>query len=379
LHAIESFIQENSLAAWPVMIVAFFILAKCADVFVDAAVALAHKFSIPKLVIGIVLVSLATTAPELAVSMMSALKGNPEMALGNAIGSVICDDGLALAFAGIIAMAPIAVMPRVLKTSGLFLLFIEIVAFIFVAGDYTLSRIEGVILVVLFAGYIFMLFRQHQKGLLQEDDIEENENLEKSSTGRIAVVFILGLAGIIFASEFIVVSATTIARSLSIPESVIALTLVAFGTSIPEVATCITAARKNHGDIAVGNILGADIMNICWVAGASAIANELTLGKKEVFFMFPAMFIIVGIMLLLLWRGYNLTKKKGYTLLALYVIYLITSFALFPPQKTTEEKIKDAAVKTTESVVEKTAEAAEVVSEKASGLLDTIKEKVKSE
>lgn len=310
MHSVEEFIQSNPLAAWPVMIVAFFILAKCADIFVDSAVALAHKFNIPKLVIGIVLVSLATTAPELAVSMMSALKGNPQMALGNAIGSVICDDGLALAFAGILSVAPIAVMPRVLKTSGLFLLFIEIVVFIFIIGDYTLSRGEGIVLVLLFVSYIFMLFRQHQKGLLKSDDVEENSNLKENSTGKIALIFILGLGGIIFASDFIVVSATSIARSLSIPESVIALTLVAFGTSIPEVATCITAARKNYGDIAVGNILGADIMNICWVAGASAIANDLTLGEKEVFFMFPAMFIIVSVMLLLLWRGYNLTRKK---------------------------------------------------------------------
>lgn len=349
MHGIEEFIQNNPISAWPVLIVAFIILSKCADLFVDSAVALANKFSIPKLVIGIVLVSLATTAPELAVSLMSALKGNPEMAMGNAIGSVICDDGLALAFAGILSATPILVMPRVLKSSGLFLLFIEIVIFLFVCFDYTLSRTEGIILVALFVSYIIMLFRQHKKGLLKDDlETEESEDLKQSSTMKIAAVFILGLAGIILASEFIVVSATTIARSLSIPESVIALTLVAFGTSIPEVATCISAARKKHGDIAVGNILGADIMNICWVAGASAIANDLTLGKKEIFFMFPAMFIIVAAMLIMLRKGYSLTKRKGYILLGLYIIYIASFFVLFPPQDQSE-----TGEKTVETISEK--------------------------
>jgi cation:H+ antiporter len=316
------------------MAVAFYLLAKCADLFVDSSVALAGKLNIPKLVIGIVLVSLATTAPELAVSLTSAIKGNPEMALGNAIGSVICDDGLALAFAGIFSVSVIPVLPKVLKTSGLFLLFIEVVSFVFVIGDNTLSRMEGGVLVFLFICYIGFLYRQHKRGELSDDELEaEAEDLKSSSMGKIIIVFVVGLLGIIVASEFIVTSATTIARSLSIPESVIALTLVAFGTSIPEVATCISAARKGHGDIAVGNIIGADIMNICWVAGASSLANNLVLGDKEIYFMFPSMFIIVGAMLLLLRKDYNLTRKKGFILLGLYIIYLASFIIFFPPGK----------------------------------------------
>ena len=112
----------------------------------------------------------------------------------------------------------------------------------------------------------------------------------------------------------------------------IALTLVAFGTSIPEVVTCIVAARKKEGAIAVGNILGADIMNICWVAGASSIANDLALSKKQIFFMFPSMFVIVGAMLIMLRMGYRLTRKKGLILFALYLVYLASFFRLFPPQ-----------------------------------------------
>ena len=136
---------------------------------------------------------------------------------------------------------------------------------------------------------------------------------------------------LIGSSHFIVTSATSIARFIGIPEAVIALTLVAIGTSIPEIATCVIAARKNEGALAVGNILGADILNICWVAGLSAVANPLTLSTKEIAFMFPSMFIIVGSMLVMLRAGYRLTRLKGSVLLLLYVVYIVSFFFVFPP------------------------------------------------
>lgn len=334
MHTLELAIQHNVWLAWAVLLVAFFVLAKCADIFVDSAVALADRSGIPKLLIGIVLVSLATTAPELAVSMMSAIKGNPEIALGNAIGSVICDDGLALGLAGVVSAAPILVMPAVLKTSGIFLVFVEIVIFAFLITDGTLSRPEGLALVILFAGYVSFLYRMHKSGKLRDEIISEEE-LEKekgASLLKLIILFIAGVAGIIIASEFIVDSAQTIAHAFHVPDAIIGLTLIAFGTSIPEAATCVAAARKNEGAIAVGNIIGADILNICWVAGASAVANNLVLGKKELYFMFPFMFVVVGTMLVLLWNGFRLTRAKGITLLAVYTVYLISSILYFPAQ-----------------------------------------------
>jgi cation:H+ antiporter len=335
MEAAELYIAQHVWVACLVLAASFLVLARSADIFVESAVALAYRLRIPKLVIGIVLVSLATTAPELAVSLVSALKGNPEMALGNAIGSVICDDGLALALAGLLCLAPIPVLPRVLKTSGLFLIFIQIVTFLFVVGDYTLDRWEGGMLVGLFACYLGMLYHQHAKGHLHDPLDVEPETVEAMSLARMVTFFVLGLGGIILASEFIVVSATTVATAAGVPKSVIALTLVAFGTSIPEVATCVASARKGHGAIAVGNIIGADVMNICWVAGASALANPLTLGTtpaegaRQVYFMFPAMFLVVGAMLLLLRIGHNLNRWKGGVLLGLYVVYLVVSVLFF--------------------------------------------------
>ncbi|MHC4883658.1 MAG: calcium/sodium antiporter [Planctomycetota bacterium] len=332
-HSVEGLIERELWVAIVVIIVAFAILAKCADLFVESAVALANRFSIPKLVIGIVLVSFATTAPELAVSLMAAVEGNPEMALGNAIGSVICDDGLALALAGLCSVSAIKVMPNVLKTSGVFLLVIQGVTFGFVYRDFALERWEGAILVGLFLLYLGFMFREHKRGNLKDDlETETEEDYVGMGIGRMLLTFLLGLGGIIFASEFIVTSATSIAHAARVPESVIALTLVAFGTSIPEVATCISAARKGHGEIAVGNIIGADILNICWVAGASSLVNRLALTEKEIWFMFPAMFVIVGVMLILLRMNHVLTRRKGAVLFLLYLVYLAVSILLFPPQ-----------------------------------------------
>jgi len=323
-------IAGNLWLAWGALIIAFAILAKCANVFVDSSVALANRFKIPRLVVGIVLVSLATTAPELAVSLMSALEGHPEMAFGNAIGSVICDDGLALALCGIVSVSPIPVIPHVLKTSGVFLVFIEIMAFVFVIRDYTLDRWEGAVLLALFVCYMVFLFVQHKKGELGSDlEVPSHADEKQMGMARLAGFFVLSLGGIIFASEFIIMSAEAIAVSFGIPSAVVAAVLVAFGTSVPEVATCVAAARKGEGALAVGNIIGADIMNICWVAGASAIANPLTLSKASLYFMFPWMFVIVGTMLVMLRMGYNLNRKKGILLFGVYVVYLISFFMKF--------------------------------------------------
>ncbi|MFC1504604.1 calcium/sodium antiporter, partial [Spirochaetota bacterium] len=318
MNVINTYIGSNVMIACIAMIISFIVLAKCADIFVNCSVNIADKLKIPKLIIGIVLVSLATTAPELSVSLMAAIQGNPEMALGNAIGSIICDDGLALGLSGILAVSPVLVMPGVLKTSGIFLIFIEILTFLFVIFDNTLNRHEGAILVLLFIGYLIFLYTQHKKGRFKEDiSINDYKSVAKPAY-LLAILFIISLGGIIISSKFIITSAVSIARVIHIPESIIALTLVAFGTSIPEVATCITAALKKQGAIAVGNIIGADIMNICWVAGASSIANNLMLPKKELLFMFPAMFIIVGVMLLLIRHGYSLTRRKGIVIFSLY-------------------------------------------------------------
>lgn len=332
MHFIHGVIEGSQVVAWIVMIGGFVILARCADVFVESAVSLAEKFRIPKLVIGIVLVSFATTAPELSVSALSAFRGRPQIALGNAVGSVLCNTGLGLSLCALFSAAAVPVIPHVLKTAGAFFAVVAAAAFACTLFDYTLNAWEGGVLVAAFFIYIAMLFRQHRRGVFNaEDEFEEGEVHPEFPLRRLAGLFALGLGGILLSSDLIVTSAVTIAHGLGVPDSIVALTLVAFGTSVPEVATCITAARKRHGALAIGNIMGANIMNICWVAGASAIVNPLVLTRREIYFMFPVMFVMTMASLFMLRAGWRLTRRQGFVLLTLYVLYLAASVWVFKP------------------------------------------------
>ena len=307
------------------MVVSFAILAKCADWFVEGALEIARRLHAPPILIGIVIVSIGTTAPELAVSVQAALAGRAEYALGNAVGSVIYDDGIALPLAALLAPAAIVIDKRVLRSSAVFLIAIDILAYT-LCFDGTLDRGEGLVLVLGFAGYLYFLYWDQKR---RRGEVEVLP--EAGGKGRVRILlFFVGLAGVLVSSEWIVDSAPVVARHFGVPDVVIALTLIALGTSVPEIATCIVSARKGQGALAAGNILGADILNICWIAGASAIANPLTVGAPVIHFMFPSMLVIVLTMLALMRLGWNLNKWKGLVLLGLCAVYLIMLFVYNP-------------------------------------------------
>ena len=315
-----------------VLVVCFLILTKCASWFVDGAVGIAEYLNIPKMLIGIVLVSMATTAPELAVSVLAALQGHPEMALGNAVGSVIVDDGVALGLAAILATTPILVNPYLLKTTGIFLIVVDLAAYAMVF-DGTLDRSEGIVLLALFVIYTAFAYVTRRRSSEDDPALEELAEIEEAVSGKglgvLMLWFAIGLVGVLISSHYIVESCTAIAAYLGVSEAVISLTIVAIGTSLPEIATAVTSARKGHGEIAVGNILGADVLNICWIAGASATVNPLVVDPKVIHFSFPAMLIIVGTMLVLMRVGHRLTRSKGVLLLVFYGIYLGLMAKLF--------------------------------------------------
>ena len=265
---------DNMVINFLVLFASFWILAKSADFLVDGAVGVAVRANIDKVIIGIVLVGFATTAPEFTVSLMSAVRGFPEIALGNAIGSVIVDDGAALALGILVAPRAIAVNSKVLKRVGLFLVAIDFLAF-GLALNGTINRLEGLILIFILLVYLVVLVRASRKNS-QAAPVAENEvdeHVKEGSLKKQLLLFLAGVVGVILASEFLVDSSLNIARFFKVPEVIIGLTIIAIGTSLPEIATCITAARKGHGDLAFGDIIGADILNILWIVGAAATAN----------------------------------------------------------------------------------------------------------
>ncbi|WP_319558836.1 calcium/sodium antiporter [Marispirochaeta sp.] len=321
---------DNMLLNFLTLFASFYILAKSADFLVDGAVGVAVKARIDKVIIGIVLVGFATTAPEFTVSLMSAIRGFPEIALGNAIGSVIVDDGVALALAILLAPKAITINPRVLKRVGLFLVVIDLFAF-GLALNGVISRLEGIMLLIILAGYLIVLVNTSRKnaGLVPPPEDEIEEHIKPGTLGKQLLLFFIGVAGVIIASEFLVSSSLNIARFFQVPEVIIGLTIIAIGTSLPEIATCITAARKGHGDLAFGDIIGADILNILWIVGAAAAANTIQVATNVIYFAFPSMIIIVVTMLLLARHKYRLHRWKGVVLLLLYVVYLVSMVLFF--------------------------------------------------
>lgn len=312
--------------AFGLMAISFVILAKCADWLIEGAIEVARHLKAPPILIGIVIVGIGTTAPELAVSVTAALEGNPEVALGNAIGSVIYDDGIALPLAALFAPAAILVDRTVLRSAAIFLIAVDLLAY-YLAFDGTLGRGEGALLVLFFVAYlIYTYWEQKRSGSREalEDDGEAR------SWPVVLVLFTGGLAGVLVSSDWIVAATPVVATALGVPNVIIGLVMVALGTSIPEIATCIIAARKGQGSLAVGNILGADILNICWIAGASAIVNPLTVEREVINFMFPSMIVIVLTMLGLMRMGHQLTRWKGVVLMVMCAIYLVALFAVNP-------------------------------------------------
>lgn len=310
----------------------FFILAKSADYLVDGAVAIAILFKIPKIVIGIILVGFATTAPEFTVSLLSALRGLPEIALGNAVGSVIVNNAVALGLGIIVAPVAIMVESRILKRFGIFLIAISIISFV-LAYNGIIGRWEGLILLAILVAYLVWVFitekkrRNNQKDPLFEDEIEEH--VKPGGIVKQFIRFGIGVGGVIIASHFLVNSARYIAEYLHVSKAIIGLTVVAIGTSLPEIATCIVASRKGHGDLALGDIMGADILNLLWIIGAAATARTITVSFNMIIFSFPSMLVIVAAMLLFARMGYKLQRWKGIVLVSLYTIYLIIAIILF--------------------------------------------------
>lgn len=316
------------------LIVSFAILFKCADYFIAGAVGIAEVTRIPKMIVGIVLVGLATTAPEFGVSVQAAFLGHPEIALGNAIGSVICDDGLALALAAILSTTVIFVNCRLLQMAGLFLLSIDIFAYL-LARNGTIGRVEGGIFVLILSLYFIIIIKKRRTNAGDQQNQHHEERSTHPPPQKISnlkkpvFLFIVGIGGVILASRAVIWASIRIAQHFSLSETLIGLTIIAIGTSLPEISTCIAAARKREGEIAVGDIIGADILNILWIIGVSAIVNPIQVDLEVINFSFPFMILVVVVMLVSMRIGCRLTKLKGVLLLLLYGLYLLLTIKFF--------------------------------------------------
>ena len=321
-----------------IIAVMLYTLGKGADWLVDEAVALSTRWGLGKAVIGATVVSIGTTTPEAAVSVLSAIQGEPGLALGNAVGSIICDTGLILGLASLIAPLPlnrqlasrlsnVQVGAGILLVAGCFPWASP--AKVFSQGG-VLPQLVGVVFVILLALYIWQSIRWAGAMPSDAESIEETDGEETNTFGTLAKL-IGSIAVIVVSAQILIPSVKVMAIRIGVPEHIISATLVAFGTSLPELVTAITAVRRGHGELAVGNIIGADILNVLFVAGVSASATQGGLQADGQFFqfLFPAMlFILIVFRCGIFVSGDQLKRPFGIVLVATWLLVTILSYVL---------------------------------------------------
>lgn len=303
------------------LIVGFVFLIKGADVFVDGASSTAQNFKLSKMLIGLTIVAFGTSAPEFAVSIKSMIGGNGDMVLGNVIGSNILNILLILGMASIVC--PLKVKNNTIKKEiPITLLITVLLAVLFVDNIFDpnmlnqLTRGDGIALLLFFAVFIYYLFSIMRNKVDEDDGVDPKYSMKKS------ILFtILGIGAVILGSELVVNNAVSLAQSFGVSERIISLTIIAFGTSLPELVTSITAALKKEEDILVGNIIGSNIFNIGIVL---ALPIALFGGIIPVDFSYiDIIALIASALLLFIFAGteYKITKKEGYIMLIAFIIY----------------------------------------------------------
>jgi cation:H+ antiporter len=312
------------------------LLSKGADWAIDGVVALASRTGLPRIVIGATIVSLGTTLPEAFVSVMAAWTGNPGLALGNAVGSIIADTGLILGVACVMTRVPMNkfILNRTgwVQVGSATLLVAICVASLLIMPEPIIKREIGILFLILLAIYMYATYRWAKSGGDQSRDGEVlDESDEEMGIPKSLLMIFGGLFLVILGARVLIPCASEVAVRFGVPQDIIAATLVAFGTSLPELMTAFAAIRKGHPEIMVGNVVGADVLNCLFVIGASASATPLAIPKNFFLFHFPVMLVI-------LWsfRAFiAMQNKKGYFerwqggwMLGIYIVYVILQYAL---------------------------------------------------
>ena len=311
-------------------IVGLLFLIKGGDWFVDGASALARRFHLPELLIGATVVSIGTTLPEVMVSTMSALSGHGEIAYGNAIGSVICNAALIAALT--IAVRPGKVDPKTLKMPVLFFFAAAAIYCVAAYGFGKFTRPMGFIMLAMFVAYMAANIHQMKNAPAEEHEEEE----ETMPLPRMLMLLVLGAVLIAMGANLLVDNGTLIAQALGVPESVIALTFVALGTSLPELVTAITSLIKGHSDLSLGNVVGANVFNLVLVSGVSVALAPFTVPQSATIFGMNSSLVLeipvmIAVMVLLtapaLVKG-KLSRVQGVALLVIYAVFCGIQFTL---------------------------------------------------
>ena len=309
------------------------LLIKGGDWFVDGATGLARRFHLPDIIVGATVVSIGTTLPEVMVSATGALNGQGAMAYGNAIGSIICNTALIAAISVTFNPGPVNT-----KTMKMPVIFFFASAIVYCVASYLLGEFPrwlGIVMLAIFVIYMSMTIRQ---GLKNPEAAHEEEEEQKKSRSLLMELglLVVGAALIAVGADLLVDNGTIIAQKLGVPETVIALTFVALGTSLPELVTTITSLRKGHASLGIGNVIGANIFNLVLVSGVSVTLApfEVPMGNtifginSSLILDIPLMIVVMMLLTLPALARKKLGRWQGIVLLAIYAAFCTLQFAL---------------------------------------------------
>lgn len=310
------------------IIIGFVLLIKGADFLVEGSSSIAKKFHIPEIIIGLTIVSIGTSMPELFVSVTSALEGHSDMSMGNVIGSNIANLLLILGLSTVIRPIKFQRETRLIEIP--MCLILTVIFMIFCNTGTGISKVEAIILLILFIIFIIYTIIMGKKGEAfdKDDTIVELQTEGKQLSMLKSIIFIvLGIVGLKIGGDLTVDNALVVARQFNISEKIISLTILAVGTSLPELVTSVTAAIKGNSDIAIGNIIGSNIFNMLLIIGASALINPIL---YNISYNLEMGILIAGILLLSLFPiippKNKMTRSNGVVYLITYIIYMVILF-----------------------------------------------------
>lgn len=290
----------------------FFLLIKGADYFVEASSSVARALRVPSIIIGLTIVAFGTSAPELSVSVSASIAGNNDIAVGNVIGSNLFNLLVVLGACG--AIRPFAVKLRWDYAASV---AVAVILFVMIAFDQTVGRADGIILLVLFLGFVGLTVRD---ALINR--IVTTEEVKTLPPLRCIIYIVGGLAAIVWGGDLVVENASAIASSFGLSQNLIGLTIVALGTSLPELVTSVVASRKGENGLALGNVIGSNLFNILMVLGASATIHPLRVNPLSTYD--TAFLIIASVITWVLCRSKNrISRTEGAVMLVLYGVYLV--------------------------------------------------------
>lgn len=305
------------------LVIGFVFLVKGADFFVEGSSSVAKRFNVPSLIIGLTIVAMGTSLPETAVSVTASLADNNALAVSNAIGSNIFNLMVVIGFCAV--MTPVAVDKQTLKRDFPFSVLCAVLLLALGFIGMELGHVDGAILLVLFAVYIIVLVKIALKHKNSGVAVEEEEEIKLLSMPRSLIYIVLGGAAIAVGGDMVVDSASRIAIDFGMSQTLVGLTIVSIGTSLPELVTSIVAARKNEVDMALGNAIGSNVFNFLMVLGiASAISPIAFITENIIDIIILIVFSIV--VWIMAWTKTKLNKGEGFIMLALYIAYAVYIF-----------------------------------------------------